>query len=112
MREQHSPSERAPVPLSLNHTPFCLTFAFFPDSETPPVLDPSQLEQRLSAGLVSIAMNAQREICVFQKAGGVPLEVEEILRIVHIAADKAKELNAIVERQLKIDWEGRHVEVT
>jgi exosome complex component RRP45 len=109
-RHQHSPSERAPVPLSLQHTPFCLTFAFFPDPGTPPILDANLLEQRLSAGLLSIAINAQREMCVLQKAGGVPLSVEEILGIVNVAAEKAKELDEIVERALKVDLDSRHVE--
>ncbi|KAF7312150.1 DNA polymerase eta [Mycena indigotica] len=55
-------SERAPIPLAMNHTPFCFTFAFFPDSQVPPVLDPSQLEQRLNSGLMSVALNAQKEL--------------------------------------------------
>jgi exosome complex component RRP45 len=108
---QHAPSERAPVPLSIHHTPFCLTFAFFPDSSTPPVLDPTQLEQRLSAGLLSIALNAQREICVLQKAGGVPLAPDEILNIVNVAVVRAKELDALVAASLRQDWEGRKVEI-
>ncbi|KAG6902136.1 hypothetical protein C0995_003893 [Termitomyces sp. Mi166 len=107
----HEPTERAPIPLAIHHTPFCFTFAFFPDSTIPPVLDPSQLEQRLSAGLISIALNAQRELCVLQKLGGVPLEPDEVLKIVAIAVQKAKELNSIVDARLREDWEGRHVEV-
>ncbi|KAJ7106477.1 ribosomal protein S5 domain 2-type protein [Mycena crocata] len=107
----HPPSERAPVPLSMHHTPFCLTFAFFPDSETSPVLDPSQLEQRLSAGLMSVALNAQRELCVVQKLGGVPLGMDEVLRIVNVAVMKAKELDQLVDARLKDDWFGRNVEL-
>ncbi|KAH9931740.1 ribosomal protein S5 domain 2-like protein [Amylocystis lapponica] len=107
----HRPSERAPVPLSMHHTPFCFTFAYFPDPATPPVLDPSHLEQQLSAGLVSVALNAQRELCVVQKAGGVPLAADELLRVVDVAVGKAKELDKIVEARLKEDWLGRHVEV-
>ncbi|KAJ7284666.1 ribosomal protein S5 domain 2-type protein [Mycena rebaudengoi] len=107
----HPPSERAPVPLSMHHTPFCLTFAFFPDTETPPVLDPSQLEQRLSTGLMSVALNAQRELCVVQKLGGVPSGIDEILRIVNAAVVKAKELDQLVEARLKEDWLGRNVEL-
>ena len=75
---QHLPSERAPVPLAIHHTPFCFTFAFFPDASTPSIIDPSQLEQRFSAGLMSIALNAQKELCVLQKLGGVPLSTDEI----------------------------------
>ncbi|KAI0739500.1 ribosomal protein S5 domain 2-like protein [Daedaleopsis nitida] len=107
----HHPSERAPVPLSMHHTPFCLTFAFFPDSSTPPLIDPSHLEQTLSAGLLSVALNAQRELVVVQKAGGVPLAPEDVLKIIDIAVQKARELDKLVEARLKEDWSGRHVEV-
>jgi exosome complex component RRP45 len=95
----------------MHHTPYCFTFACFPDPETQPVLDPSNLEQRLSQGLVSIALNAQRELCVVQKAGGVPLSPDEIMQIIDQAVSKAKELDQIVEQSLRVDWEGRHVEV-
>jgi exosome complex component RRP45 len=68
---QHLPTERAPVPLAIHHIPFCFTFAFFPNATTPPVLDPLQLEQRLSAGLVSNLRST--------KTGGVPLGTDDIL---------------------------------
>ncbi|KAL0948060.1 hypothetical protein HGRIS_010684 [Hohenbuehelia grisea] len=106
----HDPSERAPIPLAIHHFPFCFTFAFFPDATTPPILDPVHLEQRLSAGLVSIALNAQREICVLQKLGGVPLAPDELLKLVNIAVIKAKEIDEMVEQRLKEDWAGRLVE--
>ena len=99
------------MPLSMHHTPSCLTFAFFPDTETPPLLDPSHLEETLSAGLLSVALNAQRELCVVQKAGGVPLAPEDVLRIMDVAVQKARELDKIVERALQEDWQGRTVEV-
>jgi exosome complex component RRP45 len=95
----------------MHHTPFCLTFAYFPDPSISAVLDPSHLEQRLSAGLMSIALNAQRELCVVQKAGGVPLEPDELVRIIDIAVGKVKELDKLVEERLAEDWKGRTVEV-
>ncbi|KAF5375841.1 hypothetical protein D9615_008176 [Tricholomella constricta] len=107
----HEPTERAPIPLAIHHTPFCFTFAFFHDPSIPPIIDPNQLEQRLSAGLLSIALNAQRELCVLQKLGGVPLAADEVMSIVTIAVQKAKELNKVVETRLKEDWAGRKVEV-
>lgn len=107
----HAPTERAPVPLSIHHTPFCFTFAFFPPTSSQlipiTVLDPSHLEQRLSAGSLSIALNAQREICVLQKLGGVPLGAEEVVSVVHVAVGKAKEIEKLVEATLREDWEGR-----
>jgi exosome complex component RRP45 len=91
--------------------PILLHLCLFPDATTPPVLDPLQLEQRLSAGLVSIALNAQKEICVLQKLGGVPLGTDDILRLVEVAVGKAKEMNILVEAKLQEDWAGRKVEV-
>ncbi|KAI0086815.1 ribosomal protein S5 domain 2-like protein [Irpex rosettiformis] len=107
----HHPSERAPVPLSMHHTPYCFTFACFPDPEIPTIIDPTNLEQRLSLGLLSVALNAQRELCVVQKAGGVPLSPDEVMQMIDQAVAKAKELDRIVEQSLKEDWAGRHVEV-
>jgi exosome complex component RRP45 len=108
---QHPPTERAPMPLSMHHTPFCLTFAYFQDTSIPAILDPNRLEQRLSAGVMSIALNAQRELCVVQKAGGVPLSPAEILRIVSVATEKSKELDMFVKERLEGDWKTRDVEV-
>lgn len=95
----------------MHHTPYCFTFAYFPDPEIPPILDPTILEQRLSLGLLSVALNAQRELCVVQKAGGVPLSPDEVMQMIDQAVTKAKELDRIVEQSLKKDWAGRHVEV-
>ena len=75
------------------------------------MLDPSQLEQRLSAGLLSVALNTQKEICVLQKLGGVPLPNEEILRLVNVSVTKAKELHDSIEVRLAEDWLRRKVEV-
>lgn len=91
--------------------PFCVTFAFFPDPTTRPVVDPSLLEQRLSAGTMSVALNAQREICVLHKAGGVPTAPDEILRLLNVAVGIAKDLDKLVEARLIEDWAERKVEV-
>jgi len=107
----HNPAERAPVPLSIHHTPFCFTFASFPPAspQLPPitVLDPSHLEQRLSTGSLSIALNAQREICVLQKMGGIPLSAEDVVGVIQVAVGKAQEMEMLVQRALREDWEGR-----
>ena len=60
---------------------------------------------------MSISLNAQRELCVVQKAGGVPLAPDEVLRIINVAVGKAKELDRLVEQRLKEDWATRNVEV-
>jgi len=122
----HPPESRAPVPLTLRHTPFLLTFAYFsraialPSAATAAaatadsvlaVLDPALLEQRLASGTLALALNAQRELCVVQKAGGVPLPPGEVLRAIDVAVRRAKELEDLVEARVRDDWVRRKVEV-
>ncbi|VDB87089.1 unnamed protein product [Peniophora sp. CBMAI 1063] len=119
----HPPESRAPVPLTLHHMPFLLTFAYFSRATTLPsaataasdtvsaLLDPSLLESRLAAGTLMLALNAQRELCVVQKAGGVPLPQESITQAIDVAVARAKELEALVEARVKEDWVRRKVEV-
>ena len=80
---------------------------------------------------MTLSINAQRELCVVQKAGGIPLALDEILRLVgmltnvfvcflpqsfvttfaEIGVHKVKELDALVEDALREDWNGRRIEV-
>ena len=53
-----------------------------------------------------MALNAQRELCVVQKAGGVPLSPDDILGIIDVAVIRAKEVDRLVEDALKEDWKG------
>jgi hypothetical protein len=89
------------------------------------------LEQTLCHGTLSVALNAQasqkkktcldnsssltpffqREMCVLQKAGGIPLATDEIMNVVQIASRRVKELDVMVENVLKEDWNGRKVEI-
>ncbi|KAG8979607.1 hypothetical protein FRB90_008049, partial [Tulasnella sp. 427] len=106
----HSPEERAPMVLSMHHTPICITFALFEDSASP-VLDPSHLETQLATTTVHLALNAQKELCVMHKAGGMPMSVEEIMRCVRIGVERVKEVSRMVNDALDEDWKGRAVEV-
>ena len=133
---KHSPESRAPLPLAIHHSPFCFTFALYsfqkiqsttsnqnqPSISTVPsgsfsthqtfaLLDPVLLEESLAHGTLSIALNAQSEICVLQKNGGVPLDQEEVLRLIEVAVERVKEIEELVERQLKADWDRRKIEV-
>jgi len=128
---QHPPETRAPTPLAIHHTPICLTYALYsypsdastsnmPISSTPSgsfsthktyaLLDPTHLEYTLSHGTLSIALNAQKELCVLQKNGGVPLEQNEILRLVDVAVRTVQDVDALVERRLKEDWDQRRIQ--
>ncbi|KAG8947957.1 hypothetical protein FRC04_010154 [Tulasnella sp. 424] len=106
----HSPEERAPMVLSMHHTPICITFALFEDSASP-VLDPSHLETQLATTTVHLALNAQKELCVMHKAGGMPMSVEEIMKCVRIGVERVKEVTKLVNDALEEDWKGRVVEI-
>ncbi|KAB5590959.1 Exosome complex exonuclease RRP45 [Ceratobasidium theobromae] len=105
----HDPEERAPVPLSLHHTPYCVSFAFL--DEDLPVLDPNHLETQLSQSSLNLALTPARELCTVQKAGGLALDADEMLRLVDIATQRAKELSLFVEKRLKEDLATRVVEI-
>ncbi|KZT55594.1 ribosomal protein S5 domain 2-like protein [Calocera cornea HHB12733] len=104
------PEERAPVPLALHHQPMCVSFAFL-GPKNALVVDPTHLEEQLANGTMSISLNAQREICVLQKAGGVALPADEVMRAVNVAVLRVRELNDIVTKALEKDSKTRVIEV-
>ncbi|CAH7669349.1 ribosomal protein S5 domain 2-type protein [Phakopsora pachyrhizi] len=97
----HSTQERIPVNLMLHHFPICLTFALFELPKTCIILDPSLLEERICSGKMTLAINTQKEICVVNKSGGVPLEVDEIMRLVKIASVKVREIDELIRKTVE-----------
>jgi len=83
----------------------------FSTHRTYALLDPGLLEETLAHGTLSIALNAQGELCVVQKMGGVPLDQSEVVNLVEVAVEKAKEVEALVERRLKEDWASRALDI-
>ncbi|KAJ1645161.1 3'-5'-exoribonuclease [Coemansia erecta] len=88
----HDPRDRNPVPLSIHHTPVCVSFAFLGAAGDLVVLDPSLLEEQTQAAAFTITLNAHREICALNKAGGVPLDASQIGRCMQVAVAKSDEL--------------------
>jgi len=113
----YEPSVRAPVPLALHHTPFCVSFAFYSEGkphEQPKVrmlLDPAGLELRLAHGVLVLVLTAQRELAVVHKAGGLPLAPETLIGAVEIAARRARELETWLDVHVRDDWARKNVEV-
>ncbi|PVU92541.1 hypothetical protein BB559_003677 [Furculomyces boomerangus] len=95
----HSLTERAPVPLSIYHTPICVTFSYFEDGKCF-VLDPNLLEEKFQAGSISIAVNSNGELCCINKAGGVALDSETIILCTMVASEKVMEINKIIKNAL------------
>ena len=56
-------------------------------------------------------MNAQRELCVLNKAGGTPLDASEIMGVVRVGVDKVRELVRIIDEALDRDRASRVIEV-
>jgi exosome complex component RRP45 len=129
----HPPALRAPVPLALHHTPYCITFACYraaPEpsaaaakgagagtvagqTETAPrvLLDPAGLEHRLAQGMLHLALTPQRELAVVHKAGGLPLAPGVLMGAVQVAARRARELEAWLDVRVREDWVRKKVEV-
>jgi len=104
----HRLDEQEPAPLSVHHIPVSVTIAFFadPNDTDAPVMfavDPSWKEEQVMDGSMTITLNAFREICAVQKAGGVPISVKTLLECNRVAAVKAKELLQVVKRALGED---------
>jgi len=102
----HSAEDKEPVPLSIHHTPICITFAFFHDGNVL-VVDTTQKEEAVMDGRMTIAMNSHREICVVQKAGGVPITYDQVAQCSRIAAVKVAELTEILQNAIKAETQQR-----
>eukprot|EP00160_Parvularia_atlantis_P003527 Unigene12947_Nuclearia_a/m.39274 Unigene12947_Nuclearia_a/g.39274 ORF Unigene12947_Nuclearia_a/g.39274 Unigene12947_Nuclearia_a/m.39274 type:complete len:286 (+) Unigene12947_Nuclearia_a:21-878(+) len=96
----HPLDEKPGVPLSVHHTPICVSFGFFEPGEHL-VVDPSLLEEQVMSGQMTITMNAQKEVCAVSKAGGTPLSAAQVLNCTKIAGVKVGELHAQIKRALK-----------
>ncbi|KAI9678948.1 MAG: hypothetical protein M1829_001933 [Trizodia sp. TS-e1964] len=93
--------ERVPVPLSILHTPICVTFSFFPDLGW--VLDATLLEEQVREGELTLALNRWAEVCQISKAGGACVDAPELLGCVRVALVKVKAISAFIEKRLKED---------
>ncbi|KAJ1795509.1 3'-5'-exoribonuclease [Coemansia sp. RSA 2399] len=97
----HDVKERNPVPLSIHHTPVCVSFAFLGSNGEFPVVDPSLLEEQTQVSSYTVTLNSHREICALNKAGGVPLTPSLIQRCTQIALAKVDEINEKIQQAVK-----------
>jgi exosome complex RNA-binding protein Rrp42 (RNase PH superfamily) len=56
---------------------------------------------------MSLTLNSHRELCTVQKAGGIPISVDQIIECTRIAAVKVEEITETVQNALKKDAENR-----
>ncbi|KAI9274273.1 ribosomal protein S5 domain 2-type protein [Phascolomyces articulosus] len=102
----HPIDQRNPVPLSIHHIPICVSFAFFDEGQFL-VVDPNYLEERVKKGDMTVTMNIHKEICALSKAGGIPLEMDQVLRCSQIALIKVTETTEQIQKALETDKAAR-----
>ncbi|CAD6948105.1 unnamed protein product [Tilletia controversa] len=69
--------------------------------------DPSTIEEQLCSSSLVFVLNAQREICVLDKAGGEPLPADVILASLRQAVGLVTEWSRAVDEALRRDAETR-----
>ncbi len=103
----YTPAERAPVPLSWLHSPFCVTWSFFGEEGDVAVLDATWLEEQVRVGSCTVSLNKHGEICQISKLGGVPVDAVVLLQCTGVALSKVKEFSELVDRKLAEDAKRR-----
>lgn len=71
------------------------------------VVDPNYLEEKVKEGDMTITMNIHKEICALSKAGGIPLEMDQVLRCSQIALVKVNDATECIQKALEQDRQAR-----
>jgi len=87
-------------PLSITHMPINCTFAFFNGGSTL-VIDPTEREEQVMEGRISVALNIYKQICGIHKLGGTPLSAENIKTCIRIAADRIGTVTKMLRANLQ-----------
>lgn len=101
-----TPLERDPVPLALLHYPICVTQSFF-ENGTKSLVDATLVEQQCSEGDIAVGANAQGELVLVSKMGGIDVDALTLLRCIEIAMEKIRELGKMVAEALQKDAKMR-----
>jgi len=124
--EIHATTVREALALSIHHVPLVTTFAVFDceatHGEPLVVIDPTVLEEKTCDGTmlvrvltivchfvdlltpclsVQILMNAHKDVCGVQKAGGVGVLVQHVTSCIREAAAATQRLNAVLRTAVK-----------
>lgn len=71
------------------------------------VVDPTFLEEQVKEGDMTITLNVHKEVCALSKAGGIPMEIDQILQCTTIAVVKVAEITAQIQAALEADAKKR-----
>jgi len=77
------------LPLVFHHTPVAVSLAFFRPtvgSQLLFVIDPTDREELVSLGVLTVVVNQHQEVCALHKPGGLPMDAEQLMECVHHAS--------------------------
>jgi exosome complex component RRP45 len=100
--------EREPVPLSLLHTPLCVTVSYY-DGGTISLLDATAAEEGVREGETIISLNKNGELCQIAKYGGASVDAVALLNWTNQALEKVREISKVVQKRLEEDAKARDV---
>lgn len=94
--------EREPIPLSILHQPFCVTFSYYEiDEKEVFLVDANLAEEQVRQAEVIITMNRHGEVCQIAKYGGATVEPLALLNCTNIALEKVKDMSKFIQQKLE-----------
>ncbi|KAJ6905120.1 exosome complex component RRP45A-like isoform X1 [Populus alba x Populus x berolinensis] len=96
----HPPEEREPLPLIVHHLPIAITFAFF-GGEGKMVVDPTQSEEAVMGGRMTVTVNANGDICAIQKPGGEGVPQSAIMHCLQLASLSAESITKKIKNAVE-----------
>lgn len=107
------------VPLSILHTPICVSYAFFnrhPDmvanikgdaNDEMWVVDPSRDEELMADGHLVVTLNKNRELIQLLKNGGLPIDAAQLVELCLASNKYVDALTDLMNGELE-KWEAAH----
>ena len=102
----HTMAERVPVPLSILHSPICVTFSVYADGSVV-LLDATEKEEQVRESEMLITAN-DFEVCQIAKHGGRAIDPATVVKCVQMAVSKAREINKLIKAKLAEDLASRN----
>lgn len=93
--------EREPLPLTIHHIPFAVSFGLFADGDVV-LTDPIREELEASHGSITVLMSEHGELCGIHKVEGCPVSPDVAMRCVRLAGECAKTLGQALQEALKV----------
>lgn len=99
-------SKKVPVALQILHVPICVTFSFYHGGSIS-LLDVTKTEEVLREGEMTITLNKNKEICQVNKAGGIAIDANILMKCTRIAYVKTLDISARIDKAVKMDLQSK-----